>query len=490
MSKEEERAGSVINRRGVYYQAFGLYKEVGGFYDYGNIGLRIRRRIEGAWRSLFVDELGSLEIETTNILPEIVLKASGHASTFTDPVTRCVKCNASYRADKLLEEFYEERKDDKGMEKVRKMPKAEMDRLLQSLGIRCLKCGGSFSKIEDFNLMFKTQIGHGSENVGYLRPETAQGIFVDFKNLFRVYGLRLPALICQAGRVYRNEISPRQGLVRQREFMQMETELFFDPEAVEEALGYTEMEKVRQTDISFVKPGEKERREKVGDLLKSGSIPNSYFATMLYLEKRLLESIGIKEGLYRFRELEKEELPHYSRGNVDLEIRTSYGFIEVAGNAYRTDYDLSQHAKFSGEDVSVVSGSGKKIVPHVVEASIGIDRLFFSLLDNSVRQGGERGWDWMQLNEKSAPYRYAVFALQKDEKIVEKARGVYRLLLEKGIGAYYSDSGSIGKRYARADEIGVPFAVTCDFQTLEDDTVTVRDRDTTKQVRKSVGEIA
>ncbi len=488
MPDEKADASSIIERRGLYYPAFDIYEGISGFYDYGNIGLRIKKNIEREWRSLFVDKLGSLEAETSTVTPEIVLKASGHLATFTDPITRCGTCGSAYRADKLLEDFYAKKGDEKELAAVKRLGKSGLAERLKAEGLRCERCGNKLDGIEDFNLMFRTQAGHGNE-AAYLRPETAQGIFVGFRRLAKTYGIRLPAVICQAGKAYRNEISPRQQLVRMREFTQMESELFFDSAAVQDSLGIFEIEKLLGTEINFIGRGENiTRRNKLADLLENGSIPNRYFALFLYMEKAFLDKIGIDESLYRFRALEKEELPHYSKGNADLEIKTQYGYIEVAGNAYRADYDLSQHSKLSGKEIKI-SDNGRSIVPHVVESSIGLDRLLLSLLENSVQPGEDRGWAWLRLKEDIAPYRNALFPLQKDERLLLKSRGLYRLMAEKSMPVYYSESGSIGKRYAKSDEIGIPYAITCDYQTLEDDTVTVRNRDTTKQERKPIGSI-
>ena len=486
-SKKENKAFSIIERRGIFYPAFDVYNASSGFYDYGAIGLRIMRSIEGAWRSIFINEMGATEIQTTDIVPEIVLKASGHVSTFTDPVIDCKTCKSSFRADKLLEEYYEKKHDNAGLAALRKFDKKTMQAKINEYRIRCQRCGGELQGIEDVNLMFKTHLGHGADNVAYLRPETAQGIFVDFKNLFRIYGLRLPTAIAQSGKAYRNEISPRQQLVRMREFHQMETEIFFDPADEQKRFNAIDMDALLSKEIIFVYRGGKESNEVLGNLLKNGQIPNKLFAMCVYMETKLLDAIGIPKNMYRFREVEKEELPHYSRGNVDLEISTSYGYIEAAGNAYRGDFDLGSHSKNSNQDLSVMNNE-KKVMPHIVEATLGMDRLFFSLLDNAAA-GDEREWQWLKLNKEMAPYNYGIFPLQKEEPLILKAEMIRKKMLEKGVGSYYSETASIGKRYAKADEIGVPWCITVDFQTLEDDTVTVRDRDTTKQERVKIGDL-
>ncbi len=485
---KKEGLDEIVERRDIYYPAFGIYGEIAGFYDFGPIGLRIRKRIEDAWRALFVEEIGAIEIETANLLPEQALKASGHVSAFTDPIATCTVCKTPYRVDKLLEEFYEKSGEKKSASEVKRLNADQIAERAGTAGLKCTKCGGKLSKIEKFNLMFKTTVGQG-DVTAYLRPETAQSIFLDFKNLFRSQGLRLPAIISQKGRAYRNEISARQQLVRMREFTQMDTEIFFDVQAEQDDLGYISSSEVLKTRVRFISAGEEnETEESLENLLKSGRIPNTYFAYLIYLEKRLLMRMGITEDKYRFRQLEKEELPHYSKGNVDLEISTHYGYIEAAGNAHRSDFDLSNHSKFSGEDLGVVGNNGK-VMPQIIEATLGMDRLFFALLDNAVSDD-ERGWQWLKLNEHMAPYTYAIFPLQKDEKIIGKAKELRSKLAAKGIQCYYSETASIGKRYAKADEIGVPHCITVDFQTLEDSTVTVRDRNTTKQDRIALSEIA
>lgn len=484
----ESSAEDIVKRRSIFFRSFGIYTEVGGFYDYGPIGLKIKRNVESAWRRLFPEGLDLLEVETSIVLPEIVLRASGHLATFTDPVGVCSTCKSAHRLDKTLEEYYEKKGDEEGLAQVKKMKLDALSAKINELGIKCNKCGGSIGSPENFNLMFKTQMGQKSADVAYLRPETAQGIFVDFKEIYRSHGLKLPCGISQVGKVFRNEISPRQQLVRVREFTQMETEVFIDKEAKFDGFGGVDMKKVEAEKLPFIKRGtDNEVELSIRELISDGSIPNEYFAIMLYKEKELIEQLGIEKGRYRFRQLEREELPHYSMGNVDLEIKTSYGYIEVSGNAHRSDYDLSSHAKTSGKDLTVISNE-KKVLPHVIEASIGVDRLLFSVIDGAVKDDG-RGWKVLSLKKSVAPYLCAVFPLQKDDKLVEKAKEIEKMLVARRIPAFYSDSGSIGKRYAKADEIGVPSAVTVDFDTLNDGMVTIRDRDTSKQVRKKIDEV-
>ena len=488
-AKAESRASDIVSRRGIYFQAFGIYEGIAGFYDYGPIGLRIKKNIEAQWRNIVVRRTGSLEIDATKVVSEVVLKASGHVATFTDFITMCETCKTPYRADKVVEEYYEKKGMQEELNGVKKLGAEQLEAAIAKLGIKCEKCGNKLGKVEKFNLLFKTQVGPYGRDTAYLRPETPQGIFIDFSHIYKTNGVKPPVGIAQIGNVFRNEISPRQQLVRLREITQMDLELFFDPsEDPEELLGF-EVSDFLNTKINFIHKGtDEEKQESLKELLDSKSIPNKYFAFLLFIENRLLGAVGLDQSLFRFRELELEELPHYSKGNVDLEIKTSYGYIEGAGNAYRTDYDLSSHSKMSGKDLSVISKE-KKIIPHIVEASMGMDRLLFSIIDNSVVEDKERGWNWLRLNEKVAPYRYAVLPLQNDDKLIAKAKGIFRTLQDRNVDCYYAEGSSVGKRYARADEVGVPYCITIDYTTLEDDTVTVRDRDTTKQVRKKIGDI-
>ncbi len=488
-AKAESRASDIVSRRGIYFQAFGIYEGIAGFYDYGPIGLRIRKNLEAQWRNIVVRRTGSLEIDATKIVSEIVLKASGHVATFTDFITVCGTCKTPFRADKVVEEYYEKKGMKEELNGVKKLGAEQLEADIAKFGLKCEKCGNKLGKVEKFNLLFKTQVGPYGRDSAYLRPETPQGIFIDFSYIYKTNSVKLPVGIAQIGVVFRNEISPRQQLVRLREITQMDLELFFDPsEDPKELLGY-ECSEFLKTKVPFIRRGtEEEESISLQELLDRKSLPNKHIAFLMFLENNLLTSLGLDQSVFRFREVELEELPHYSKGNVDLEIKTSYGYIELAGNAYRTDYDLSSHSKMSGKDLSVVSNE-KKIIPHIVEASMGLDRLFFSVLDNSVVEDKERGWNWLRLNEKVAPYRYAILPLQNDDKLIAKAKEFFRALQDRNIDCYYAEGSSVGKRYARADEVGVPYCITVDYTTLEDGTVTVRERDSTKQVRKQIGDI-
>jgi glycyl-tRNA synthetase len=480
-------------RRAIIMPAFEIYGEIGGFYDYGPIGTRIRHNIITQWRGAFIEELGNLEIDSTIVAPEPVFEASGHLSSFSDPMAICDKCHTAYRADKLLEEYFESKGMHKEAAGLKKLKPDELEQMLKQYNIKCGKCGTALAKVSVFNLMLKTGIGPLEAVTGYLRPETAQGIFMDFKRIFSTHGLKLPIGIGQVGRVFRNEISPRKMLVRLREFSQMELEYFFDPNSDALSINGEQVgDSFLEHEISMLPKSEQEagsselKRMSLKQCLEKGYMPNKLFAFLIYKESVFLRSLGFPEQSIRFRQALDVELPHYSKGNIDVEALIGDTFEEIIGNAYRTDFDLANHQKHSGKDMSIINGEAK-VLPHVVEASFGIDRIFWSIMYNSMYMDKERGWEVLKLDKRVAPYRCAVFPLQKDDKLVEKALQVSKLLVSNGIPSYYSQSNSIGKRYAKADEIGVPFAVTVDYQTLEDNTVTVRKRDDTKQVRSDIG---
>ena len=482
---------SLINlceRRAIVIPAFKMYGESAGFYDYGPIGTRIKRNIENAWRRFFIVGMGNLEIETTIVAPERIFEASGHLKNFVDPLINCSKCKRSYRADKLMEEYFSEKEDKKSEENMKHLDINDLAKMIRDVDIKCEACKGDLTDIGKFNLMLSTNIGPTGKQKGYLRPETAQGIFMDFKEIFRNSGLKLPIGIGQIGKVFRNEISPRNILLRMREFSQMEMEYFFDPE--EELI--INNKQIEDNDLSesvnFLSKESQEhnsfKTEKItiSELFKNKILPNKLYAFLLSKEIVFLSKLGIPKEAIRLRYLLDDELPHYSKCNVDIEVKIENSFEEIIGNAYRYDFDLKNHQSASGKGIEIIN-LNKKIIPHVVEISFGIDRIFWSLLYNSLYKDSKREWDLLILNEDLAPYRYALFPLQKDKKLLNKARDIKNKLLERNIEVFYSESGGIGKRYAKSDEIGIPYSLTVDYDTLNDNTITIRNLKDTKQDR-------
>jgi glycyl-tRNA synthetase len=472
---EIEKIIQIAKKRGLIFPSSEIYGGLSGFFDYGNVGVLLKRKIENSWREFFVkSEEKIFEVETSLIMHERVWEASGHLKGFIDPITQCKKCNSFYRADNLIEEILGKF--------VEGLKPEELTKIIKENDLKCPRCKGELSEVKIFNLMLSTNIGPATGNTAYLRPETAQGIFVNFKNLLVSTRASLPFGIAQIGKSYRNEISPRQWLIRLREFTQMEIEYFFNPNKIEipdENLLGTRIKILTREAQKEKNP--KEIEIKAGEAVEKGILPNKMMAYFLAKEFLWYQSLGIPKEALRFRHMLPEETPHYSKGNFDLEIKFDFGWKEVVGNAYRSDYDLSSHMKHSGENFEVVD-DGKKIIPHVIEPSFGMERTIYAVLLYSFKEGKDRGWSWFAFPPKIAPFSLGVFPLVSRDGLPEKAREVY-LELKKDFDVFYDEAGSIGKRYARADEIGTSYGITIDYQTLKENTVTIRDRDSTKQVR-------
>jgi len=461
-------------RRGFLIPTAEIYGGLAGAFDWGPLGCSLKNKVVEFWRKLFVrGEDNVFEIDGATVLPEAVLKASGHADHFTDPVISCKKCDESYRADHLVEEKL-------GM-KGEGLSPSELNDLIVEGGLRCDKCEGELEEVRVFNLMFKTNIGSIEGNVAYLRPETAQSIFIDFKRIARSMRAKLPFGVAQIGHSYRNEISPRQAIIRLREFSQMEVEMFVHEDELNDFPGFERVANVpiriltreQQQEEGGKDEGEVEPVEATAEeAVSRGIVPNKTLAYFLAKEVLFFEGLGIPPKAFKFRHMLPSETPHYSSGNFDLEVLFSFGWTEVVGNAHRTDYDLSNHSKFSGEKLKIQHGKDM-VTPHVVEPSFGVERIVYAILEHSYRKDGERKWTWLKLAEQ----------------MPEKAYKIYRYLKDEDFDAIYDDSGQIGRRYARADEIGIPYCATVDHETFEDDTVTIRDRDTTRQVRVPVKEL-
>jgi len=476
-----ERITSIAKRRGFVFPSSEIYGGLSGFFDYGNVGVLLKRNIENSWRDFFVKSEDKIfEIETSLIMHEKVWKASHHLESFVDPLTQCKKCNSFYRADSLIEESLGEF--------VEGLTPEQLTKKIKENKLKCPKCKGELGEVKVFNLMLSSNVGPVTSNVAYLRPETAQGIFINFKNLLASTRATLPFGVAQVGCSYRNEISPRQWLIRLREFRQMEIEYFFNPKKIS-----VPNEDLLKTKIPILTREEQEKKKPEAaeitakDSVKKNIIPNEIMAYFLAKEFFWYQQLGIPKDALRFRHMSEVETPHYSKGNFDMEIKFDFGWKEVVGNAYRTDFDLSTHMKQSGEDFSVVD-DGEKIVSNVIEPSFGLDRTIYAILLYCYREGKDRGWEWFQFPPKIAPYVAGIFPLMNKDGLQEKAREVYNQLKEC-YNVFYDDSGSIGKRYARADEIGVLAAITCDYETLKDNTITIRDRNTTKQVRVKIGDL-
>ncbi len=465
-----EKIFDLALKRSIYYPSNEPYGAVAGFYDYGPVGVLLKQKIERLWKNIFIKERGYLEVDTSIITPEPVLKASGHVDEFGDPTVGCDKCKIKIRADSFIADADEDFKWDGKLESI--------DKTIKEKKLTCPRCKGKLSKAEMFNLMFKTGIG-ADRLPAYSRPETAQGIFTSFPRLYKNHGTKLPMAVGQVGKSFRNEISPRKGLDRMREFTQMELEYFFSPSES----GIEGFDGLSDNKMRFMIDGKivtKTAYEAVEEKIAS----NEIFAFFLLKEWEFYKKVGIREPKMYFRVLREDETPHYSKRNIDMEVQTSFGIIETIGNAYRTDFDLSQHAKLSGQDFSVfVESEKKKIVPHVFEVSMGVDRLILCILEHCFREATkEKDWEWFDFPPLIAPYELAVYPLMKKDGMAEKAKEITLKLREK-YDVFYRDSGSIGRRYARGDEIGVLASITIDYDTMKDNTVTLRYRNSGEQVR-------
>jgi len=473
-----EKIINIAIQRGFFLPSFEIYGTIGGFYDYGPIGLKILNKMKNLWREKFLYSLeNSYEIQTSLFLPQKALLASGHIKNFADPVVFCKKEKKAFRADHLLNSAL----DKQGIETKTHLSLEDLKEKLKKAHILCPDCGGELSEPILFNLMFSTQVGAIDPQTLYLRPETAQGIFLDFKRIFLQSGAKLPIAIGQIGSSFRNEISPRKGLIRMREFQQMELEYFFNPNSAT----FYNFDQIAQKILKLKTNDNQIIELSAKDAIAQGLISNQIMAALLVLEQELFYEWGINPQKFWFRILSKDELPHYSASNIDAEFESSFGILEISGTSYRTDFDLLSHQKYSSEDLSVLDEStNKKFIPHVIEPSIGLDRSFFCILESCFREkSATKEWDWFSFPTSIAPYLVAVFPLMKKDNLDEFAYNIYLMLKRHKIDCYYSDRGSIGKRYARADEIGVPFCITIDYDSKQNNDVTIRYRDNAKQER-------
>ena len=569
MDNLSEKVAELSKRRGFFSPTAEAYGGVAGFQTFGPEGAELKRNIENSWRKKFTTELGHREIEAPTVMPEPVFEASGHLDGFDDMLVECPECGVSGRADHIVE-------DNTEIEEAEAFSKEKIESLFEEHDLQCPECGESLvgQEVNDFNLMFETSIGPGSSNPGYLRPETAQGIFTEFPRFKEYMRNQLPFGITQIGKAYRNEISPRQGLVRVREFTQAELEHFIDPEE-----DSPDVEKVKDVELKLYPVSEQEKDDgeylfmTVEEAIEEEVIESEWIAYYLGYAKQWYESIGIDVDRFRFRQHLPDELAHYSTDCWDAESdigdSDEEDWLEISGYSYRGCYDLSKHDEYSeddftvfkeydepevveektvdpdmgylgpefggkageiadaledlaeedpeafeaekvivevdGEDFSVpsdkcnfsveeVKKSGEHILPHVAEPSFGIDRILYTVLVHAYTEDEVDGEDRtvMHFSEEVAPTEVAVFPLMDKEGLGEKAQEVADELRSEGFSVKYDDTGNIGRRYRRQDEVGTPVCVTIDYETLENDpeTVTVRDRDSTEQERVEIEELA
>lgn len=443
---------SLCKRRGFVFPGSEIYGGLANTFDFGPLGIELRNNIKQAWWQHFVRERADIVgLDGGILMSPRVWEASGHVDEFNDPMVDCRECRNRYRADTLIEEALGRAAEGMSM--------AEMTSIIQDTPITCPNCGkASWTSVRAFNMMFRTQIGVVDETATtiYLRPETAQSIFVQYKNVMQSSRVKIPFGIAQIGKVFRNEITPGNFIFRLLEFEQMEIEYFIEPEGWE-----------------------------------------THFEAWLDEQERFVHALGIRPERVRRREHTAEELSHYSRRTVDLEYLYPIGWKELTGLAYRYDFDLDRHQEASGEDLTYFDqAQSRRYLPHVVEPTMGVDRLMLMVLcdayeeEQTVDAKGETATRVvMRFHPGLAPYQVAVLPLSKKEELTGVAESLYAEL-RKRFSTEYDETQSIGRRYRRQDEIGTPFCVTVDFDSLNDRAVTVRERDSMEQVRVPIAEVA
>ena len=543
-------------RRGFFWGSFEIYGGSSGFLDLGPLGVGLKRRIEDTWREYFLRKHGFVEVSTPIVTPHKVLVASGHVENFKDPMTECSNCHRRFRADQLIKEAAEIETEGLTLE--------QLGMLLKEKHVKCPECGGELGPPQYFVTMFKTNIGPYDQDPAYGRPEAAQGIFVNFRRILETMREKFPIGIAQIGTVLRNEISPRQGPLRLREFTIMDFEFFFDPE--DPKCPY--LNEVDSDDLMIVTEEARQNGEEttirisVHEALEKNLIKTEWSAYFMALSKRFLTKLGVSPQHQRFFAKLPAERAHYSAQTFDHEVKLDrWGWTEVAGFAYRTDYDLRKHMEATGEDLRVfkpypsprsrkvktikpnhqnirkifredtgriatllskedpdalliakkahepvkvghftvpsdcfdvieedVKETGTRFIPHVIEPSFGVERLVYATLEYNLMMKDDRLI--MSIPSSLAPIQASVYPLVNKDGLLERATEVYQTLLRDGFRVEFDDAGSIGRRYARADEAGVPLGITIDYDTIKDDSVTVRDRDSWTQSRMPISQLS
>jgi len=478
---------ALLRRRGVLWPTAEIYGGAQGLYDYGPLGAALKRRLESAWASWFVGRSPDYYlIEPAEIVPEAVVRASGHLENFTDPEITCDACHTSFRADTILEKVRPDGVDG--------LSPAQIEEVVRANELRCPKCGAKTLSVPTaFNLMFDLPFGVARAERAYLLPETAQASYLAFARMWEVGRKALPLGIAVIGRAFRNEIAPRQVLFRMRSFTQAELQIFFDPAAPPGRLGPHGSEKVPVLRADRRERGEGSTELVSAEALVAGGLPEFYVDHLVHMLRFLRDVLGYPADRLRFFEKSEKERAFYNRIQFDAElfVESLGGFKEVAAVHYRGDYDLRRHGEGSGKDLSVSRGGTERVVPHVLELTFGVDRNLWGLADVHLGRDGERTL-W-RLPPYLAPVSAGVFPLIAKEQRPFAERLAHELLAA-GVDAEYDEASSIGKRYARMDEAGTPFCVTVDGLTVGDGpehgTVTVRARDSKAQERVPASELA
>ncbi len=477
---------SLVKRRGfIWGPSPEIYGGLAGFYSYGPAGMALKNNI----LSLFRKELrayGFGEVECPTIMPEIVWDASGHLERFIDPVLKCKNCNTLYRADNFLQEALPD-------EMIEGLSFGEMEELIQKNNLKCPKCDVLLGKIETYNLMLKTEVG--SDVTVYLRPETATTTYLLFNRLDQDARRQYPIKIFQYGKAYRNEISPRQQVLRMRAFDQFELQLFIGKE---QEMNFEEFKEIQGYKVPLLDWKSQEKNQNIPllmslkEAIKKQILKKPAFAYCIYLGYYLTQKLGYPDGTLRLRQHSPNEMAHYADDAWDLEVQTQqFGWVEICGIHDRTDYDLKRHGEFSNQNFAIPMGSDPKIkeIPQILEIAFGPDRIIYTLLETCFEVEDER--IILKLLPELAPNTVAVFPLVRNkEDILKLSKEVHKTLIDNRIISFFDSSGSIGKRYRRQDELGTPYCVTIDYDSLNDNSVTLRERDTMEQKRVKISELA
>lgn len=447
----QQKIVSLGKRRGYVFPGSEIYGGLSNTYDFGPLGVLLLRNIKNSWWDFFVTRRANIHgLDTSILMSPKVWEASGHTANFTDVLVDCKNCKMRTRADHLIEGYFQSKGEKKSVEGL---SPEELSEIIEANKIPCPKCGiHEWTRPRKFNLLFETNVGivTDSQSAVFLRGEIAQGMFVNFRNVLDTMRPKLPFGIAQSGKAFRNEITLGNFIFRTLEFNLAEFEYFFDP------------------------------------------AKTNWMALFDYWKEEMRKwalTLGLPEEKLSWRTHTDAERAHYSTKTEDLDFEFPFGVKELFGLAYRTDYDLKNHIEKSGEDLRYTDPeTGEKIVPHVIEPTFGINRVLLAVLSDAYSE--EDGRTVLKLPRNLAPYRAAVFPLVRNkEEVVGKAREIFDMLVSEGVSVTWDDRGNIGKRYYSQDEIGTPFCITIDYQTLEDDTVTVRDRDSMEQVRIAVSDL-
>jgi glycyl-tRNA synthetase len=465
--------------RGFYFPSCEIYSDApAGFWEYGPRGVSLKNKFIDLWRRELVRRDGMIEIDGSQIMSRSVFIASGHITNFTDPIIKCTKCGSSFRADRYINEKT-------GLNIPERLNDEQIDQIIKNNQVKCQNCNGEFGKVNRFNMMFRVGIGPTGEDA-YLRPETCQTIFVDFARIFKTMRGRLPMGVAQIGKSFRNEISPRQSLLRLREFYQAEIEVFCNPNRMNDMPKFDE---VKDTILNIFN-GNAYFQKTAEATIVEGLLPNKLVAYYLSLLTNFYSKTGIDMKRTRFRQLADEDRAFYASVAFDFEVETSIGWLELVACNYRSDYDLKGHSSTSKQNFEIVDPSDlTKIIPHVFELSMGIDRSLYAILEHSYFQDFEHENRLvLKLKPYLAPIFVGVLPLVNKDGLAQMADSIYSEL-KQDFDVYLDISGSIGRRYRRLEEIGTPYAITVDRKTLEDGTVTIRERDSMEQSRVEISEL-